>query len=81
MYMGQLQYAPKALYPLTLRNTVVKPLNTAGEVVYSTTIKCVHEQSLTGICIFPVLYLLPIDHLYKLLTKTKNTQTLKHVKY
>ena len=28
-----------------------------------TTIQCVHEQSLTGICIFPVFYLLPMDHL------------------
>ena len=26
-------------------------------------IQCVHEQSLTGICIFPVFYLLPMDHL------------------
>ena len=36
---------------------------TAGEGVNSTIIQCVHEQSLTGKCIFPVFYLLPIDHL------------------
>ena len=35
----------------------------AGEGVNSTTIQCVHEQCLTGICIFLVLYLLPMDHL------------------
>ena len=29
----------------------------------STIIQCDHEQSLTGICIFPVFYLLPMDHL------------------
>ena len=33
-------------------------IHTAGEGVYSTIIQCVHEQSLTGICIFPVFYLL-----------------------
>ena len=38
-------------------------IHTAGEGVNSTIIQCVHEQSLTGICIFPVFYLLPIDHL------------------
>ena len=31
---------------------------TAGEGVNSTIIQCVHEQSLTGICIFHVFYLL-----------------------
>ena len=31
----------------------------------STIIQCVHEQSLIGICIFPVFYLLPMDHLCK----------------
>ena len=35
----------------------------AGEGVNSTTIQCVHEQCLTGICIFLVFYLLPMDHL------------------
>ena len=29
-------------------------IHTAGEGVNSTIIQCVHEQSLTGICIFPV---------------------------
>ena len=38
-------------------------IHTAGEGVNSTIIQCVHEQSLTGICIFPVYYLLPMDHL------------------
>ena len=38
-------------------------IHTAGEGVYSAIIQCVHEQSLTGICIFPVFYLLPMDHL------------------
>ena len=35
----------------------------AGEGVNSTIIQCVHEQSLTGICIFPVFYLFPMDHI------------------
>ena len=38
-------------------------IHTAGEGANSTIIQCVHEQSLTGICIFPVFYLLPMDHL------------------
>ena len=42
-------------------------IQTAGEGVNSTIIQCVHEQSLTeslnGICILPVFYLLPFDHL------------------
>ena len=38
-------------------------IHTAGDGVNSTIIQCVHEQSLTGICIFPVFYLLPMDHL------------------
>ena len=38
-------------------------IHTAGEGVNSTIIQCVHEQSLTGICIFPVFDLLPMDHL------------------
>ena len=38
-------------------------IHTSGEEVNSTIIQCVHEQSLTGICIFPVFYLLPMDHL------------------
>ena len=37
-------------------------IHTAGEGVNSTIIQCVHEQSLTGICIFPVFDLLPLDH-------------------
>ena len=48
-------------------------IHTAEEGVNSTIIQCVHEQSLTGICIFPVFYLLPSNgsHMYKLLIKTK----------
>ena len=38
-------------------------IHTAGEGVNSTIIQCVHEQSLTGKFIFPVFYLLPMDHL------------------
>ena len=38
-------------------------IHTAGEGVNSTIIQCVHEPSLTGICIFHVFYLLPMDHL------------------
>ena len=34
-------------------------IHTAREGVNSTIIQCVHEQSLTGICIFHVFYLLP----------------------
>ena len=36
-------------------------IHTAGEVVNSSTIQCVHD--ITGVCIFPVFYLLPMDHL------------------
>ena len=38
-------------------------IHTAGEGFNSTIIQCVHEQSLTGICIFHVFYLLPMDPL------------------
>ena len=38
-------------------------IHTAGEGVNSTIIQCVHEQSLTGICIFLEFYLPPMDHL------------------
>ena len=34
-------------------------IHTAGEGFSSTIIQCVHEQSLTGICIFHVFYSLP----------------------
>ena len=51
-------------------------IHTAEEGVNSTIIQCVHEQSLTEICIFPVFYLLPMDHLC-----TNNSQSLKHMKH
>ena len=38
-------------------------IHSAGEGVNSTIIQYIHEQSLTGICIFPEFYLLPMDHL------------------
>ena len=38
-------------------------IHTAWEGVNSTIIQCVHEQSLTGICIFHVFCLLSMDHL------------------
>ena len=38
-------------------------IHTAAEGVNSSIIQCVHEQNLTVICIFPVFYLLPMDHL------------------
>ena len=38
-------------------------IHTAGEGVNSSIIQCVHQQSLTEICICPVFYLLPMDHL------------------
>ena len=38
-------------------------IHTAGEGVNYTIIQCVHEQILTGICIFPVFYLPQMDHL------------------
>ena len=53
------------MHGLRLRNTVGAEFN-------STTIQCVYEQILTGICIFPEFNLLPMDHLCtKSLTKTK----------
>ena len=45
-------------------------IHTVGEGVNSTIIQCVHEQSLTGICIFPVLYSSNGSPVYKSLTKT-----------
>ena len=51
-------------------------IHTAGEGVISTIIQCVHEQSLTGIGIFPVLFAYSGSHIS--LTKTKNTQSVKH---
>ena len=58
----------------------------AGEGVNSTTIQCVHEQSLTGICIFPLfLFASNGSPMYKSLTKTKKyseleaNETLKRV--
>ena len=54
-------------------------IHTAGEGVNSTIIQCVHEQSLTGICIFPVFYLLPMDHLCtNRLLKQKYTELEAH---
>ena len=58
--MGQFQYVPWALCALTSIDDLI---HTVREGVNSTSIQCVHEQSLTGICIFPVFYLLPMDHL------------------
>ena len=57
-------------------------IHTAGVGVNSTIIQCVHEQSLTGICIFHVFCLLPMDPLTK--TKKKYSEfevheTLKRV--
>ena len=53
-----------------------------GVNINSTTIQCVHEQSLPGICIFPALFASNGSPMYKSLTKTKtkNTQSLKHMK-
>ena len=52
-------------------------IHTAGEGVYSTIIQCVHEQSLTGICIFPVLFASNGSPMYKSLTKTKKYSELE----
>ena len=56
-------------------------IHTAGEGVNSTTFQCIHEQNLTGICIFPVFHLFPMDPMYKSLTQTKHTQSLKRMKF
>ena len=59
--MGQFYYAPLGImcivfdWGIRLNDLV----HTAGEGVNSTIIQCVHELSLTGICIFHVFYLLP----------------------
>ena len=48
----------------------------------STTTQRVHEQSLTGICTFPVFYLLLMDYLCtNRELKQKNTQSLEHTKH
>ena len=51
-------------------------IHTAGEGVNSTIIQCVHEQSLTGICIFHVFYLLTKTKKYP---KLEAHETLKRV--
>ena len=57
-------------------------LHTAGEGVNSTTKQCVHVQSHSGKCLFPMFTLLPMDHLCtNRLLKQKNTQSLKHMKH
>ena len=55
-------------------------IHTDGEGVNSTIIQCVHEQSLTGKCIFPVFYLLPMDHLCtnRLLKQNKYSELEAH---
>ena len=61
-------------------------IHTAGEGVNSTIIQCVHEQSLTGIYIFPVLFASNVSPMYISLTKIKKKyseleahETLKRV--
>ena len=46
-------------------------IHTAGEGVNSTIIQCIYEQSLTGICISPVLFASNGSPMDKSLTKTK----------
>ena len=64
--MGQFQYAHNAWCVCIGFDGEIR-LNDltycAGEGVNSTIIQCVHAHSLTGICIFSVFYLLPMDHL------------------
>ena len=80
--MGQFQYAPQGLCALpSIEEYGCMTYTYCWGGVNSTTIQCVHEQSITEI--FPVFYMLPMDHLqcmYKSLTKTKNTQSLKQTK-
>ena len=56
-------------------------IHTAGEGVNSTIIQCVHEQSLTEICIFPVFYLhlVQIVNLNKKYSELEAHETLKRV--
>ena len=52
-------------------------IQTAGEGVNPTIIQCVHGQSLTGICTFPVLFASNGSPMYKSLTKTKKYSELE----
>ena len=52
-------------------------IHTAGEGVNSTIIQCIHEQSLTGVCIFPILFASIGSTMYKSLTKTKKYSELE----
>ena len=52
-------------------------IHTAEEGVNFTIIQCVHKQSLTGICIFPVVCLSNRSPMYKSLTKTKKYSELE----
>ena len=56
-------------------------IHTAGEGVNSTIIQCVHEQSYWNIHMSCVLFATNGSPIYKSLTKTKNTQSLKHMKH
>ena len=56
-------------------------IHTAGEGVHSTIIQCVHEQSYWNKHISCVLFASNRSPMYKSLTKTKNTQCLKHIKH
>ena len=53
----------------------------AGEGVNSTIIQCVHEQSYWNMHISCVLFASNGSPTYKSLTKTKNTQYLKHMQH
>ena len=62
---GSVSICPSALCALTsIEKYGCMTYITAEEEVNFTTIQCVHEQSLTGICILLVFYLLQMDHLF-----------------
>ena len=53
-------------------------IHTAGEGINFTVFQCLHEQSLTGICIFPVFVFASNGFpTYKSLTKTKKYSELE----
>ena len=62
--MGQFQYAPQAFYAFLVNKTSIEEyacmtyIYIAGKGFNTTTIWCVHEQNLTGLCIFPVFCLI-----------------------
>ena len=81
--MGQFQYVPLGIMCIYFdRGIRLNDLiQTAWDGVNSTIIQCVHEQSYRNMHISCLLFASNGSPIYKSLTKTKNTQSLKPMKH